>query len=380
MTMRRAWIAGSAAIALAVGAGLTLFGSGLLAQGPGDTQPPPVELTLRGGFDVPPADAQTKAIVAAAEAFLATLSDEQRDATVYDFADNAQRSTWSNFPEGLVVRGGIKRGDMTEDQLAALDALLATVLSEDGVRNVALQLAADDALAAEQASGGGGDDGGPGPGNLIFGSNYYYVSFLGEPSLSGPWMLQFGGHHLAHNVTVHGADVSFAPMLTGGQPLRLNFEDQEVFITEVETAAAQALMDSLSEEQKAQAVRGSEPINLLLGPGEDGTVIAPEGIKGSELTDEQKALLLAVIEARLGFLNADDFAAKMAEVEAGIDDTYFGWWGPEGTLGAAYFRVTGPNLLQEYSPQDMGGDPTEHAHNMYRDPTNDYGAEWIGAE
>jgi hypothetical protein len=139
-------------------------------------------------------------------------------------------------------------------------------------------------------------------------------------------------------------------------------------------------MDSLSEEQKTQAVRGSEPINLLLGPGEDGTVIAPEGIKGSDLSDEQKALLLAVIEARLGFLNADDFTAKMAEVEAGIDDTHFGWWGPEGTPGAAYFRVTGPNLVQEYSPQEMGGDPTDHAHNMYRDPTNDYGAEWIGAE
>ncbi len=370
--MKRAWIAGSAAIALAAGAGLTLFGSGLLAQGPGDTQPPPVELTLRESFDVPPADAQTEAIVAAAVAFLATLSDEQRAAAVFDFADNAQRSTWSNFPEGLVVRNGVKRGDMAEDQLAALDALLATVLSADGARNVALQLAADDVLAAT-------DDGG-GPGNLIFGSNFYYVSFLGEPSLSEPWMLQFGGHHLAHNVTVHGADVSFAPMLTGGQPLRLNFGDQEVFITEEETAAAQALMDSLSEEQKTQAVRGSEPINLLLGPGEDGTVIAPEGIKGSDLSDEQKALLLAVIEARLGFLNADDFTAKMAEVEAGIDDTHFGWWGPEGTPGAAYFRVTGPNLVQEYSPQEMGGDPTDHAHNMYRDPTNDYGAEWIGAE
>lgn len=365
--MARTWIIGGAAALVAAG-GVALWSSGLLAQG-GDTQPPPVDLALREGFVVPPADAQTEAVVAAAEAFLATLTDEQRDLALYDFADNAQRSTWSNFPEGLVVRGGVKRGDMTEDQLAALDALLAAALSADGVNNVALQMAADDALAAAEG----------GPGGLIFGSAYYYVSFLGEPSTSAPWMLQFGGHHLAVNATFNGPDASFAPMLTGGQPLQITYDGEEVFITERETAAAQALMDSLSAEQKAEAVRGATPINLLLGPGEDGTVIAPEGIKGSDLSDAQRTLLLAVIEARLGFINPDDFVAAMAAATAGIADTHFGWWGPEGTPGAAYFRITGPSLVLEYSPQDMGGDPTDHAHNMYRDPGNDYGAAWIEA-
>ena len=46
-------------------------------------------------------------------------------------------------------------------------------------------------------------------------------------------------------------------------------------------------------------------------------------------------------------------------------------------MGAAYFRITGPNLILEYAPQDLDGDPTDHAHNMYRDPTNDYGAAWL---
>jgi hypothetical protein len=27
-----------------------------------------------------------------------------------------------------------------------------------------------------------------------------------------------------------------------------------------------------------------------------------------------------------------------------------------------------------------GDDPTEHIHNMYRDPGNDYGAAWIATE
>jgi hypothetical protein len=82
----------------------------------------------------------------------------------------------------------------------------------------------------------------------------------------------------------------------------------------------------------------------------------------------------------LGFINADDFAAKMTVVRGELDDTYFGWWGPEGTLGAAYFRVTGPSVVLEYAPQDQDGDNTDHAHNMYRDPQNDYGAAWIAAK
>lgn len=330
-------------------------------------QTPPVPITIRDSFDTPPADDRSRAITAAAQAFLATLTDEQRQAAIFAFDDNTQRANWSNFPDGAVQRAGVMRGDLSADQLAALDALLAQVLSVDGTRNVALQLAAEDNLATE--------DDGPN-----FGSDFYYASFLGEPAETQPWMFQFGGHHLAINATFNGADTSFSPMLTGGEPLRISFDGQEIYITQAETAAAQAFMDSLDDTQKQAAIRSDQPINLLLGPGEFGTTLAPEGIRGSDLTADQQALLLAVIQARVGFANADDAAAIMEKVQAEIDDTYFGWWGPEGTLGAAYFRVTAPSLITEYAPQDQDGDATDHAHNMYRDPTNDYGAAWIAVE
>jgi hypothetical protein len=139
-------------------------------------------------------------------------------------------------------------------------------------------------------------------------------------------------------------------------------------------------MDNLDADQRASAIRSDTAINLILGPGASGTTVAPEGVKGSDLTDVQKALLLDVIQARLGFINDDDYAAKSAIVTAELDNTHFGWWGPEGTLGAAYFRVIGPSIVMEYAPQDMGGDATEHAHNMYRNPANDYGLAWIGSE
>ena len=214
---------------------------------------------------------------------------------------------------------------------------------------------------------------------MKYGSEFFYAAFLGEPSTTEPWMFQFGGHHLAINATVFGPNVSFSPMLTGGQPLHVRLDGEDVFITQRETAAAQAFMNSLADDQREQAVRAEQPIDLLLGPGKYGATVAPEGIKGSELTVLQRTLLLYVIEARLGFMNDDDYAEKMKAVEAGIEDTYFGWWGRQDVPGAAYFRVTGPSLVLEYAVQN-GESPVDHAHSMYREPDNDYGSAWIGAE
>lgn len=67
----------------------------------------------------------------------------------------------------------------------------------------------------------------------------------------------------------------------------------------------------------------------------------------------------------------------MAEIKAGLYDTWFAWSGPTthepGRNGSAYYRIQGPKLIIEFSPQRVGGDPTMHVHTIYRDPTNDYG-------
>ena len=355
---------GAAAIAVSVSS--LLPSRPAAAQGAFGQPPPPVSIDLKTRFDVPIADMKTEAIVASAKAFLATLSGPQREAAVYALTDNQQRSNWSNLPDGIVRRGGLRLGLLSDDQRTALDALLAEFMSEAGMRNIVYQLLAEDTLKR----------GGSGPN---FGREFFYTSFVGEPSTTAPWMFQFGGHHLAINATVFGPNVSFSPMLTGGQPLHIDYEGRPLFITQWETAAAQAFMDSLNAEQRTAAIRGRRPINLLLGPGKYGTVVAPEGVRGGDLDADQQALLLDVIRARLSFINDDDAAPKMTTAESEIDATYFGWWGPEGTLGSAYFRVTAPSLVLEYSPQSLGGDPTDHVHNMYRNPANDYGVAWIGA-
>jgi hypothetical protein len=90
-------------------------------------------------------------------------------------------------------------------------------------------------------------------------------------------------------------------------------------------------------------------------------------------------LFLKLIEARLGIINARNLEPRMTAVRADLDETFFAWFGPPPNDGVAYWRVTGPRLVIEFSPQGLGGDPSNHLHNMYRDPSNDYGAAWTRA-
>ena len=52
----------------------------------------------------------------------------------------------------------------------------------------------------------------------------------------------------------------------------------------------------------------------------------------------------------------------MGPIEANLDATTFAWFGPTEPLGGAYWRVVGPTVILEFSPQSNDGDPTDHAH------------------
>lgn len=149
------------------------------------------------------------------------------------------------------------------------------------------------------------------------------MSFVGAPL-----MLRFGGQHLGVNATVAGPDVTVAPSLTGGQPVRFTWEGEAIDIVVDEVAAAETLLASLDEAQLAQAVRSATRSDLVLGPGEDGRTLQPEGLLASEMTEEQRRLLVALIEAQLGMLNADGLAAIMAPLEAGLAATALPGSGP----------------------------------------------------
>ncbi len=307
----------------------------------------------------------TGEIAAAAKKFLASLDDARRGKAVFDFKDSAQRKRWSNLPSGIFHREGLSMGSLTQPQRDAAMAVLAAALSPQGYQKVLEIVEADETL--KKSSGGGGPN---------FGRNEYYISFLGQPSPTEPWMIQFGGHHLGLNLTLVGGQGTLAPSHTGVQPAIYEFEGKTVRPLGRETDKAFALLSSLDEAQRKQAILGFQMRDLVLGPGRDGQKIQPEGIKGSALTAKQRELLLDLAGEWTGIMHEAAAKAKMDEMQKNIAETWFAWSGPLEKGGAAYFRIQGPTVFIEYAPQQLGGDPTKHIHTIYRDPTNDYGANW----
>ena len=352
------------------------------------------------------AETQTARIVSAANAFLATLDAKQRQSVMYAFDDEKQRATWSNFPTGMVPRGGISLKAMNPAQRTAAMAVVSAALSPRGFEKVEQIMEGDEVnKTTDTGPGGGGGrpprgNGGPPPGGGgppgggppqgnggnrppfggggdLFGKDLYYISFLGTPSEKDPWMLQFGGHHLALNITIAGAQGILTPTLTGAQPALYTENGKVVRPLGGESDKALALLNALDEGQRKTAIIGSRMADLVLGPGQDGVTIQPEGLKATAMNDRQRAMLLDVISEWAGIIHESAATARMAQLKADINETWFSWSGPTtaapGKNITAYYRIQGPHLVIEYAPQSLGGDPSLHVHTMYRDPTNDYG-------
>ena len=348
----------------------------------------PVPFTGRG-FAAPAQSAgaaQTTAIAAAVTAYLDMLSDEQRAGAQFPFTPQPRataahfkggmrgdvdmvgeqygRAMWSNYPVSDVPRPGLRLGNLDAAQRAAVMALLRVLLSDKGYRKVLDIMGSDQALA---------DSGTP----YASGRAAYTLAIFGTPGLDRPWMVQFGGHHLALNVAMLGEHGVLAPVLTGCLPAIYTEAGTRVRALAAENDKAFALLGTLDDAQLKQAIIDHDVSDLVLGPGHDGEAVQPAGVKASALDGRRQAMLFDLISEWAGMLNDAHAAPRLAEIRDGLADTYFAWSGPTthepDRNGASYFRVQGPKLLIEFSPQQPGGDPTMHVHTIYRDPLNGYG-------
>lgn len=367
-------------ISLIVSFGLTLAAAGLISGQQGAK--PPANAAGAAGA--------TARIVAAAQAVLSTLDDAGRSKAQFPF-EGPQKTRWSNLPTGIFERQGLRIGDLTPAQRTAVTNLLQAAFSADGYRKVTAIVRGDEILRAGRGGGApagrgappAGAPGGPpgaggapggGRGSVIFGEAEYYLAFLGTPSTTTPWMMQFGGHHLAINLTLAGSQASMAPSLPAAQPATYTFEGREIRPLGRENDKAFALINALDEQQRGQAILGSRVADLVLGPGQDGRAIQPEGLRASAMSPAQQGMLLDIVHEWAGIMN-DAFAEpRMAEIRNNLPQTYFAWSGPTTNGSAAYFRIQGPTLVIEYAPQGS----VDHIHTIYRDPTNDYGAKIAG--
>ena len=302
------------------------------------------ESTTAQGGDATP---QT---VAAAEAFLGTLDDAQREQATFDL-DDELKTNWTNVPTSDEERNGVPFGEMTEEQQQAAMAILEAALSEEGYEQTVGTMVADEVLSGE--------------GSGQFGIDRYVVGIFGTPSETEPWMLQFAGHHLVLNLTVAGEDNVLTPSFLGVQPSEFELGDVNDLAFEPagvlddgtvrpmgeENDKAFELINALDADQQDQATLDYELSDVVLGPGEDGRVLEPEGIPASEMDADQQALLLYLVREWVGIVNDEDAAVRMSEIEDDLAETYFAWQGPTTNGEPIYYRITSPTLHIEFSHQ-----------------------------
>jgi hypothetical protein len=281
------------------------------------------------------------------------------------------KAVWSNFPVSDVPRPGLRLGNLSAAQREAAMHLLQVALSLKGYRKVLEIMGSDQALS---------EGGTP----FCSGTACYTIGIFGAPSTSEPWMLEFGGHHLGLNLTMAGEHGVITPTMTGAQPAIYTSNGKTVRALAEENDKAFALLNALDDTQRKQAILNYDVHDLVFGPGRASVTIQPEGLKAYALNEKQRVMLLDVISEWAGIVNDTYALPRMAEIKASLDDTYFAWSGPTtheaGRNGGAYYRIQGPKVVIEFSPQGVGGDPTMHVHTIYRDPTNDYGRAFILGE
>lgn len=310
---------------------------------------------------------------AAAEAFLATLSAEQREQVLYAYDDETKSTSWSNFRVPFVQRAGLNLTDLTAEQQAAALEVLDALLGDEGYATVTAIMNGDQFLAANTGQDSLGE---------------YYVAPFGDPSEASAWAVQFGGHHIGINATLEGDTdtITFAPTHLGVQPAVYTDETG----TEVQPfgtmyATAFAFYDSLTDEQQAALYQGSDVAAMVCEPGSTCDFPTGTGMLGADLTDEQKQLLLDVIANWVGLADEETTARTLATIEATLDETYVNWSGAtvyDTTQGEGiYFQISGPDVYIEFTAQHQAADAEiegvlttgwGHVHTIYRDPNDDY--------
>jgi Protein of unknown function (DUF3500) len=358
--------------------------------------------------------AGVQGVVDAANAFVATLSDDQKAKALLEFnTDNA--AAWSNLPCGDSCRKGVPFADLSDDQIALGKKVLQASLGTGGGTGYdqAMQiLLADDQLGAAQANGTGGGpgstngpsgggtppsgsggppSGGAAPGGGVGGgqlggsysaysSKDYLLGFLGAPATTGTWELIFGGHHLAVHITYKdGAVAGASPFFIGVEPTSWTADDGTKYAPlDIMKSGMLGMTQGLNADQLAKAKLADSYTDVLVGPGKDGQFPATkEGLQVSSLSADQKKLVMAAMAPWVKIVNDQASENLLATYQSELDQTYIGYSGGTGlTDQGDYVRIDGPGVWIEFVCQNgVVFSNAIHYHTIYRDHTRDYGGE-----
>ncbi|MBG81547.1 MAG: hypothetical protein CMJ39_12680 [Phycisphaerae bacterium] len=297
-----------------------------------------------------------------AKAFIESLDDEQMAQAVYSFEDS-KRLHWMYLPG---ARAGLPLRDMNKDQRKRANDLLATMLSEHGMRDLEGIYAMELALR-EQSRRRGHEDPTRDP-------DQYELAIFGTPG-EPIWAWHYEGHHLSLNFTHINEEVCVTPLFIGVAPFELPEGPlQGTRVLGDESDLAFKFMQSLDDEQRKQAILSDRtPHDILTMPGRENRLNKPEGLKLGTLNMNQKMMAMAILESYARILQGPVAQIELDRItQHGLDNLHFAWMGKLTPDQSHYFRLQGPSFILEYDC--VGGDP-EHVHMVWHDPERNMGAD-----
>lgn len=307
-------------------------------------------------------------ILCAVQDFEATLTPEQLTAVQFGYEkENAVK--WSNLPCVDACHIGLKFSSLNDKQRAAALALVATATGKtanEGFSEISQIMAADDIMKMTPAAA-----------RNSYSSGNYYIAFLGTPSATGTWQLQFGGHHLAVNQTYsNGLVTGSTPYFEGVEPQTFVSEGKTYVPIGDEQETVAAMIGGLDTAQLTAAKLPRRFNDVVMGPRANGQFPDTKvGLPVSSLNAKQKTLIMNAVKRWV--LDVDDATAAtiIAAYTKDLNNTYIAYSGSgKFDRPADYARIDGPGIWLEFVCQAaVQGTGQVHYHTVWRDHKKDYG-------
>jgi hypothetical protein len=295
----------------------------------------------------------------AAGRFLAALDDGQAKQATFPF-DSEERLNWHFIPR---ERKGLSIKEMAPAQRSLAFGLIQTGLGASGYLKATTIMSLEQVLRdLEQGKGPVRDP------------ERYFVTIFGKPSDSGRWGWRVEGHHLSLNFVLEdGKIVAATPAFFGANPAEVRQGPRQGLRTlaDIEDRALR-LLQALDDSQRSKAILSSEaPKDIRAANTPQPPTAAAEGIAFTELNDEQREMLRALVEAYAADMPEEVGRAWIGEIKkAGPESVRFAWYGAADRSAGHAYKVQGPTFLIEFNNTQNGAN---HIHSVWRNMLGDFG-------
>ncbi|MGD9724114.1 MAG: DUF3500 domain-containing protein [Pirellulales bacterium] len=322
-------------------------------------------VALAAGFAYLKTETSGAAMTAAAEQFVASLTEAQRPQAVLAY-DTPLRTDWHYIPKPS--RKGLQVREMTEPQRKAAHALLQAALSATGYSKADKIMQLEKILnELEQGRAN----------RMIRDPERYYFTLFGQPTTGGRWGLSVEGHHLSLNFVVDkNGVVSSTPTFFGANPGTLMADYGAGFpkglrVLAKEEELAFQLLDALTPEQRQTVTIADKAPGDVRDAGKAAPPLSPaQGLAARDMTPAQTAILRELIQTYANNLPADVAAERLSAIEgAGFDGIQFAWAGAHQPGTGHHYLVQGATFLIEFNntQPDSAGNVANHIHSVWHD-------------